>query len=262
VAIMAVHLGGHPCDMDALRAIADKHGLALLEDCAQAHGARHGATQVGALGLGAGFSFQSSKNLTSGEGGLVTTNDEAVYARASAYANVGRVPGGLRWEYQRLGLTFRGSEYLAALLLARLETLDEETDRRDANGRYLDELLRAVGGLTPPARMPWCGRHAYRLYQPRYEPEAFGGRSRDEFVQGLSAEGIPCSPGYELLLSEQEGIEAVRARHPERIRSLPAPGTQRVIDRSVWFFQQMLLAERSDLDHIAEAVGKIRAAWG
>ncbi|MBI2299751.1 MAG: DegT/DnrJ/EryC1/StrS family aminotransferase [Armatimonadetes bacterium] len=256
VAIMNVQLGGQAGDMDALQKIADKHGLALLEDCAQAHGARHNATQVGAVGTGGGFSFQSSKNLTSGEGGMVTTNDEDVYNRASAYRNIGRFPGGKRWEHPRLGQNYRGSEYLAALLLARLTTLDEQTDRRDRNGVYLNELLAQVGGITPPERMPWCGRHAYHIYMLHYHPDEFGGHSRDEFIRAMNAEGVPATLGYNLLLSEQQGIQSVRERYPERVRVEPSPQTQWVFEHTVWLFQSVLLAERADMDDIAEAAGK------
>ena len=216
--IMAVHLGGHPAHMDALRALADKHHLALIEDCAQAHGAEHNGRPVGGLGDCAGFSFQSSKNLTSGEGGLVTSQSTEVYHRAYAYLNIGRYLGGERWSHPRLGWNYRSNEYMAALLLARLETLEDEAARRDDNGRYLNEQLAGIEGFRPPKRQEYCTRHAYHLYMSRYDPAGFGGRPRSEFLAALGAEGIPCSAGYDRLLSDQDGLRMVAEKYP---RPLP-----------------------------------------
>ena len=260
-ALMAVHLGGHPADLDALGAIAKKHGLALIEDCAQAHGAIHRGRQVGSIGSIGGFSYQSSKNLTSGEGGLVTTQDESILNRAYAYLNIGRYRTFERWEHPRIGWNYRADEYEAALLLARFETFDAEAEKREANGRYLSELLADVGGLIPPKRQPWCDRHAYHLYILRYQPEAFGGRPRAEFLKALNAEGIPSGVGYAKLLSEQDGIKAVAANHPDRVRVTDAPHTRGILADSLWLSQSMLLAEREDMEQIAAAVDKIRRAW-
>lgn len=261
-AIMAVHLGGQACDMDALQKIADKHGLALLEDCAQAHGALHHETQVGAVGLGGGFSFQSSKNLTSGEGGLITTNDHDVYLRSYALRNIGRFPGGERWEHPLLGWNYRGSEYLAALLSARFETFCDEAATRDANGIYLNSLLANIPGITPPERMPWCGRHAYHLYMGHYDPAAFGGHTRNEFLAALRAEGIPAGSGYGMLLSDQEALKLLRERYPDRIRVTESSETEWVIEHTFWLTQNILLADRESLAHIAEAITKVQRAWG
>ncbi|MCC7491787.1 MAG: DegT/DnrJ/EryC1/StrS family aminotransferase [Fimbriimonadaceae bacterium] len=261
VGLVAVHLGGHPADLDALRAIAARRGLKIIEDCAQAHGARHHQTQVGSLGDAGAFSYQSSKNLTSGEGGLVTTQDTETWYRCYAYLNIGRYLGGERWEHPRIGWNYRSNEYAAALLRARFATLDEETDRRDANGAYLGELLAGLGGLTPPRRQPWCGRHAYHLYIMQYDGDAFGGHSRDEFLKALNAEGIACGVGYNKLLSEQEGVQAMAGRYPDRVRAMPCPQTVQIMERSVWFTQNMLLEGRAEMDEIATAVAKIKAAW-
>jgi len=261
VAIMAVHLGGHPADLDTLGKLADKHGLALIEDCAQAHGAVHRGRQVGGIGTCGAFSYQSSKNLTSGEGGMVTSQDAEVLNRAYAYLNIGRYRDFERWEHPRIGWNYRMGEYAAAMLLARFETFDAETNTRDQNGAYLAGLLNEVGGLLPPKRQPWCDRHAYHLYICRYQPEAFGGRSRAEFIKALSAEGVPCGGGYAKLLSDQDGMRAVADQRPDRIRITDSPNTRGIIDDTIWLSQQMLLADRSAMDDIAEAVAKIRRAW-
>ncbi|MCZ6680285.1 MAG: DegT/DnrJ/EryC1/StrS family aminotransferase, partial [Candidatus Poribacteria bacterium] len=213
-AILPVHLGGHAADMDALRRIADKYGLSLIEDCAQAHSGESRGRKVGSLGDAGAFSFQSSKNLTSGEGGMVTTDDKGVRDRVYAFMNVGRAPDGERWEYPRLGWNYRPSEYLAALLLPRLEKLEAQTDHRNANAAYLSTELKGLEGITPPKLSPWVTKHGYHLYCAKYDSEGFGGKRRDEFLKALNAEGIPCSSGYGSPLSKEAGMAHVAQTYP------------------------------------------------
>ncbi len=260
-AILPVHLGGHPADMGALREIAQRHGLAIIEDCAQAHGAEYQTKRVGSLSDVGAFSFQASKNLTSGEGGMVTTNDKDIHDRVCAFMNVGRAPGGARWEYPRLGWNYRPSEYLAAILLVRLELLETQTDLRNRNAAYLSGALEAIDGITPPQLAPWATKHGYHLYCLKYNPEGFSGKSRQEFVNALSAEGIPCSIGYRSPLSEEPGMAHVAAKYPHLIRTLPSPNAAFVCEQSVWLFQNLFLGSETDMDQIAEAIAKIHKAW-
>ncbi len=260
-ALLPVHLAGHPADMEALNALARRHGLKVIEDAAQAHGATTTAGPVGSLADAGAFSFQSTKNLTSGEGGAVTTNDQDLLHRVMAFSNVGRVPGGARWEYPRLGWNYRPSEYIAALLLTRLPKLEEQATRRAKNAATLSRLLEQVGGLTPPALAPWVTRHGYHLYICRYHAEAFGGRSRGDFLRALSAEGVPCSPGYGQPLSEEEGMRRLRERHPHLVRVEPCPNVEAACQETVWLYQYELLGDASDMADIAEAVAKIRKAF-
>ena len=260
-AILPVHLGGHPANMAALRQIADKHGLKLIEDCAQAHGAEAQGKKVGSLGDAGAFSFQSSKNLTSGEGGMVTTDNGDVNDRVYAFMNVGRAPGGARWEYPRLGWNYRPSEYLAALLIPRLEKLEAQTDLRNANAAYLSIEIKGLDGITPPKLSPWVTKHGYHLYCAKYDPDGFGGKPRSEFLNALSAEGIPCSSGYGSPLSEEAGMTHAAYKYPHLIRELPCPVATQVCQESIWLFQNLLLGSREDMDDIVEAVAKIQRAW-
>ena len=261
VGILPVHLGGHPADMDALNAIADKHGLAVVEDAAQAHGAEHNGRKVGPLGDVGAYSFQSSKNLTAGEGGCLVTDQAHIYERACAFRDVGRRPGGERWEYPRHGWNYRTSEYLACLLLVRLESLQLQTEVRSSNAAYLTGELRRIGGVTPPETRPWVTRHGFHLYMTRYDPEQFGGRSRDEFITALTAEGIDCTPGYRRPLTDEGALKSVSQEYPDTVRRLPCPNVEAVCRHSVWFYQSMLLGARDDLDDIVEAVDKIKHAF-
>ena len=159
-AILPVHLGGHGANIAALQRIAEKHGLAFIEDCAQAHGAECHGAKVGSLGDAGAFSNQSSKNLTSGEGGMVTTCDKDVWARVHAFMNVGRAPGGARWEYPRLGWNYRPSAYLAALLISWLDKLQVQTELLNANADHLSAALASIEAITPPKRSAWGTAHS------------------------------------------------------------------------------------------------------
>ena len=260
-AILPVHLGGHPANMDEINRIAEKYGLAVIEDCAQAHGAEYRGRKVGPLGSAGAFSFQSSKNLTSGEGGIVVTNDKDIYDRVYAFMNVGRRPGGERWEYPRVGWNYRPSEYLASLLLTRLEKLEYQTDLRNDNAAYLAKELKQIGGITTPQLNDWVTQHGYHLYMMKYDPEFFGGHPRDEFIQALQAEGISCTKGYASPLSKEAGLAHVAQKYPHLIRELPCPNTEQVCQQSVWFYQQMMLGTKQDMDDIVEAIAKIRRAF-
>ena len=260
-AILPVHLGGHPADMGALREIAQRHELAIIEDCAQAHGAEYQTKKVGSLSDVGAFSFQASKNLTSGEGGMVTTNDKDIHDRVSAFMNVGRAPGGARWEYPRLGWNYRPSEYLAAILLVRMELLAAQTDRRNRNATYLSNALETIVGITPPKLALWITKHGYHLYCLKYNPEGFGGKPRQAFVDALSAEGVPCSIGYRSPLSQEPGMAYVAEKYPHLIRALPCPNTASVCEQSVWLFQNLLLGSETDMEQIVEAITKIHQAW-
>jgi dTDP-4-amino-4,6-dideoxygalactose transaminase len=261
VALLPVHLGGHPADMDALNKIAEKHGLKVIEDCAQAHGAEYKGRKVGSLGHVGAFSFQSSKNLTSGEGGCLLTNDKDIRDRAWAFRDVGRRPGGERWEYPRLGWNYRTSEYLAGMLLARLNHLEPQIDLRNKNAAYLSKGLEAIGGLTPPQWRPWVTQHGYHLFMMLYDSEAFGGKSREEFMEALRAEGIPCNPGYQRPLTDEGGIKTVAEKHPHLIQRHPCPNVESTCAKSVWLFQNLLLAQQEDMDDILNAISKIKTAF-
>src|SRR5215212_1266263 len=177
-AIMAVHLFGQTADMTALRDIAKRHSIALLEDAAQAHGAIHELGRAGSIGDAAGFSFQSSKNLSGGEGGAFTTNDAQVFERAYSFHNVGRARrGGQRWGHHSLGFNMRASEYVAAILLHRLQKLEAQQQRRAANFQKLREYIGDTSCVTPLGIGPGVKRHDVHMFVMRYHAEECGGLS-------------------------------------------------------------------------------------
>jgi dTDP-4-amino-4,6-dideoxygalactose transaminase len=274
-AVIPVHIAGCPPDMDGILGVARRHGLRVVEDAAQAHGAEWRGQRVGALGDLGTFSFQASKNLNAGEGGAIVTNDEALFRRVWSLHNVGRTLSD-DWRtsgwYQHdiLGFNYRLTEFQAALLLAQMSRLEEQMARREQAARFLDRELAAIPGIRPQARDPRVTAHAHHLYVLRYDPVAFGGHTRSQFLAALRAEGVPASGGYtEPLHRSPAVIHAVQALcsrlgRPEDVRlQRPLPVTERASAiEGVWLTQSVLLAEPGDVQHIPEAMRKIQRAWG
>jgi len=269
-AIVAVHVAGCPADLDALRAVARRHELRLIEDAAQAHGAAWRGRRVGAIGDLGCFSFQSSKNLCAGEGGAVLTDDDQLAETVWSLHNVGRVRTGAWYQHETLGWNYRMTEFQAALLLAQMERLPEQLARREESGRYLSRRLAEVPGVRPLARDDRVTAHAWHLFVFRYDAAAFGGRPRAEFLRALRAEGIPCSPGYvPLHHSPAVRVETARLLHALGRSPSPtaAPAGARLpvaeragYEEGVWLTQNVLLAEREDLDDVVEAIAKVQRA--
>lgn len=179
-AVVAVHLYGHPADMGALAEVIGDRDILVLEDAAQAHGARYCGQRVGGLGDGAAFSFYLSKNLAAyGEGGIVTTNDERVAERIRAL----RVHGSLeKYVHEELGYNSRLDELQAAVLRIKLRRLEGWNEARRRHATYYHERLADVADLELPVEEEWA-EHVYHLYTVR-SPR------RDELVAALSAAGI------------------------------------------------------------------------
>ncbi len=267
-AIVAVHVAGCPADLDALRAVARRHQLALVEDAAQAHGAAWRGRRVGAIGDVGSFSFQSSKNLNCGEGGAVVTDDDGLAETVWSLHNVGRRRSGGE---PILGSNARITELQAALLRSQLERLPDQMARRDASARYLSRRLSELPGIRPTKVDPRVTEHAWHLYMFQYDPSAFGRMPRAEFVRCLQAEGIPCTAGYQPLHRAAPVVEETtrmlhalgRARTPSEPH---APAHLPVVEQAgqdvVWLFQYMLLGEEADMDDVVEAVAKIQRARG
>lgn len=177
-AIMPVHLYGYPCDMDAILAIADRHGLTVIEDAAQAIGAAYKGKRVGSFGTGC-FSLYATKNVMSGEGGMITTDDEAVAQRCRMIRNHGMQR---RYYHEMLGFNFRMSDLHAAIGLVQIDRLDEFTARRRANAAYLNAHITSV--ITPKVKPGY--EHVWHQYTIRVD----GGRDRDAAVKQLNEAGV------------------------------------------------------------------------
>jgi dTDP-4-amino-4,6-dideoxygalactose transaminase len=269
-AIVPVHLGGSAADLDAIMAVAQKRGIPVLEDACQAHLAEWRGRKVGTLGAAGCFSFQASKNLNSGEGGAILTSDEALVERCYRFHNNsrGRRNTGADFSYRHTGANLRMTEFQAALLMAQMTRLEEQSRTREQNAAALTSMLAQIPGISPARMYDGCTRNAYHLYMVRYDPAAFSGLPRAAFLKALGAEGIPASGGYSPLNKEpfledafaSRGFGAVYSKQRldqwrERNR---CPENDTLCTEAVWLTQTMLLGPRQDMADIAEAVRKVQ----
>ena len=178
-AIIPVHNGGYPADMDAIMEIAERHNLKVIEDCAHAHGSQWRGKGLGSIGHLGAFSFQMGKTLTCGEGGMVLTNDEALAEQASQFAQ----------------LNMRMTNIQATLLLCQLARFDEQVETRERNIAYLAKGMEAIDGLHPIPRDARVTRWCFYYWDFRFVSQEFGGISRDRFLEALQAEGVPAGVG-------------------------------------------------------------------
>ncbi len=263
-AVIPVHFAGLPADMDALTGIARKHKLLVLEDAAHAHGARYRDRPAGSLGRLASFSFQSTKNLTCGEGGVTTTNDADLAAACRSLHNCGRVPTGVWYEHHVLSGNYRLGEFQGAVLNAQLDRFEAQAKTRDRNGRHLAGRLAALPGIHPQKLPDSCTRHAYHLFMLRVDGREFGA-PREAVIEALRAEGIPCSPGYGFSLPQQPMFRrrAFGPYLPRLARQLDygrvrCPNSDLICrEQAVWLEHAMLLGPRSDVDDIYRAFEKV-----
>ncbi|HSM77060.1 MAG TPA: DegT/DnrJ/EryC1/StrS family aminotransferase [Bryobacteraceae bacterium] len=270
-AILPVHLGGSPADMDTILSVAARHKIPVVEDACQAHLAEWRGRKVGSLGQAGCFSFQASKNLNSGEGGAITTNDAALLERAVSFCKNGRGGGSLSG-YVRNGSNHRITEFQASLLSTQLSRLAGQAAARERNAQYLTKRLQQIPGILPARMYPGVTRNAYHLYMLRYDASHFSGLPRAQFLKALRAEGVPAYDGYTPLNKEAYLENTLQSRAFRRIYSAPelksyrernhCPVNDRLCQEAVWFGQTMLLGGTKDMDDIADAIGKIQKHAG
>ncbi len=262
-AILPVHIGGRPADMDRLGEVARRYGIPLVEDAAQAWLASWRGRGVGAFGAAGAFSFQSSKNLTAGEGGMVLTADEEAYRRAKAYSDCGREPGGVRHEHPLTGLNLQMAESQAALLLCGLDRLPEEQAvRREAMEALAAGLAEVDGVLLPDAddRITGHGCHIFMIRLRGRLLEA--GRAR--VIEALRAEGIPAHPGYTKPLYRQGFVSGAARRAGSagggRFAQRPhdrLPVCEEICRTTVWIKHEVLLAGADQMRDVTESFAKV-----
>ena len=252
-AIIPVHFAGQPADLDAIMSIAERRGLAVIEDCAHAHGASWKGRPVGGFGDFGSFSFQASKNLTAGEGGFLTTNSEELDELARSICNQGRRTGGAWYEHVRLGTNYRMTGWQAAILLAQLEKLPAQIERRGANARVLNEQLSGIDMISLPRLDERVTRHSYYLYLIKLDLERHPGLTKNRFVEALAAEGIPCSEGYPHPLYANEVFGTY-----EHVRG-DCPAAERMCRDTFWLSHEVMLADPNALSDVTAAIEKIAA---
>ncbi len=246
-AIIVVHFGGSLARMDRFMQLASERGLILIEDAAHAHGSEWAGRRAGSLGLAGSFSFQNSKVMTSGEGGILLTNDDDFALRAASFVNQGRLPGQGWFHHWTLGTNFRITAFQAAVLLAQLERLPEQVRLRARNAAMLREALADVEGLTFQEVPPEVTAHSYYLLLGRVDAARFG-ITRDEFHRGLGARGVPSTPFYPHPLY---GNPLYRAGG---CRVEPCPVSEACIADAFWLPQRALMGDEETTREIAAVI--------
>jgi dTDP-4-amino-4,6-dideoxygalactose transaminase len=265
-AIIAVHMGGHPADLDRLKEIAASKGLALIEDSSHAHASEWRGQRIGTFGVAGTFSFQESKLMTAGEGGIIISNDDKFEVQARSVHDCGRMPG--EWFYSHFiyGSNYRLSEWQGAVLHAQLGRLDEQTKRRHENARILDGLLSKIPGLTPQKLDERCTRNGHYAYIFHVNKKRFAGITTERFIQAMNAEGIPTQASYpplhELHMFRngeyRKRLCGKQAKQKHRFLTRKFPATQRAAWETVWIPQPTLLGDEEDMNEIAAALNKIQ----
>jgi dTDP-4-amino-4,6-dideoxygalactose transaminase len=265
-AIIPVHFAGQACEMDKIMAIAKKHNLKVIEDACHGHAAEYKGMKLGSIGDAGCFSFQSSKNLTCGEGGMVITNDEKLYDMMNSLRNVGRVKGGQWYEHHNLGCNYRMTQLQVVLLVHQLKKLKEQTLRRHENGTYLNSLIEKIDGIKPLARGRGETLHSYHIYIFRYDKTKFNNLPKAEFAQMLAAEGVPCfmgypQPLYKQPLFQQKNFMCYAIPEEVSYKNVSCPVTEKACyEEAVWILQHSMLGPKEDMEKFAEAILKIQKA--
>lgn len=204
-AVICVHLAGWPCDMDPIMELAEQYGLKVIEDCAQAHGARYKGRSVGSIGHVGAWSFCQDKIMTTGgEGGMVTTNDEALWRSMWSFKDHGKSyaavyerehPPGFRWLHESFGTNWRMLEMQAVIGRIQLRRMAEWTAKRTANSEQIQTVCREFQALYVP-QLPEGSQHAQYKCYVYVRPECLAtGWSRDRIVAEINALGVPCYQG-------------------------------------------------------------------
>lgn len=244
-AIMPVHFGGPMADMDRLCAIAARHNLTLIEDAAHAHGSEWNGRRAGSIGAMGSFSFQNSKVMTAGEGGILTSNDVHLAERARSIADQGRKRDGGWFFHYTPGTNYRMTAWQAAVLLAQLERLPEQNRVRERNAASLRQAVSDVPGLTLQRIAPEARVHTNYLLLGRIDVAEFG-RSREELHQAMTAAGVPFTPFYPHTLYRNP------LYRDGGCRVEPCPVAEACIGDAFWLPHRVLLAGEEEIREIGK----------
>ena len=269
-AILPVHLGMRFADMDEILRVAAKHNLKVIEDCAHAHGATWKGKGAGSMGDLGAFSFQSSKLLTSGEGGAVITNNLEYMERVQSYINAGRASLTDKYHHRIIGFNYRLGEFQAAVLCPQIDRLPEQAAIRETNMKHFEARLKnatGIGLLKPDPRITRLAPYGYVL---KYFSEKAKDIPRAAFVAALQLEGIPCDglfyePVYKSSLFPLDSADfpalSWGREKPLDLRNMySCPEADRAAyQEAVWFPHQLFLGGTEDVDAIADAIQKVLA---
>ena len=269
-AMIVVHFAGHAADMGALQQIAERHNLILIEDAAHGHGASWQGRGLGSIGQAGTFSFQASKNMTAGEGGMITVNDKDLAMRFQSYIWAGREFNRPWYEHHRLGWNYRMTEFQGAILLQQLKRIETQNARRHHNAAFLNHRLAEIPGIRPLAFRDYATKHSHHIYIFRFDESSFG-VSRSDFHAALEKEGIPCSGGYAhplyknpMFLKQDfypRGCPLTCGHYNREIDYASfadlCPNVELACKEAVWLEHRLLLGDQEDMEDIVRAISKI-----
>ncbi|MBK8506541.1 MAG: DegT/DnrJ/EryC1/StrS family aminotransferase [Saprospiraceae bacterium] len=273
-AILAVHILGLPCDMRSIMEIAARHNLEVIEDACQSWLAEIDHQKVGTFGHAGCFSFQNSKNIPMGEGGAIVSDDDAFMDRCFSFHNYGNPYGSMAGAVSAgtvmVGTKLRLTEYQAAIGLAQMARLEDQTEIRNKNANLLSSKLKQIPGILPYRLYGNVTRASYHLFPFRYQKQQFNDLSRDRFIAALSAEGIPCYQGYSPLNKMpylknaftskffKKFYPANRLNYQKYAEENECPLNDHLCnEEAVWLPQNVLLGSEMDMHQIANAIEKI-----
>ena len=265
-AIIPVHLYSSIADMDAISKVAEENNLLVIEDCAHAHGATWQGKGTGSLGNLGCFSFQQSKIMSAGEGGLITTNSKKNEELCRSFVDCGRVRKDDKHSQETLGWNCRMTEFQAAVLLGQLERLPDQIKLREKNAKYLSDKLKRIDGISLMREDDRVTTRSYYYYIFRYNSESFANASKKRFILAMYFEGMPCediySPIYKtpLLKIHSDNWPLAWAKNQTiDFQSISCPVAEKASnDEGVAISQVALLGEKEDIDDIITAIEKIK----
>ena len=266
-AVLGVHYGGYPFDLDKFRRLCKKRGLLLLEDCAHAQGTEWRGRKVGAIGDCSGMSLQQSKGLAIGEGGVVMTDSDEIHERAWLIHNIGRVAIQSGIGHHVLSSNYRMHEMQAALGLSALKRLPREVRLRHGNGEWLAAQLSAIGGVDPLPRDRRITQRGYYFFIIRYDSSKWQGLHRDRFVAALRAEGIPCGTGYGVPLYRNTAFDPDKLDEVLGLFKKERPDYRKIAlpvadafcaEQQITLSHPILMARRGDLTKLLNAITKLK----
>jgi dTDP-4-amino-4,6-dideoxygalactose transaminase len=269
VGIIPVHFAGHFTDMEKICAIAEKHGLMVLEDAAHAHGGKWNGKYPGHYGIAAGFSFQYGKNMTAQEGGAIISQRTDFIEKCWEYIWYGRHKGEPWYKHYMLTSNYRLTELQGAILLAQLNKLPEQNRRRSLNADLLDSLLSDVEGVTPASVDPRMEIHPRHLYPVRFSSEVLSkAGSKKALVDAVNAEGIPLLFGYEFPLYRTPAFTSMSFRcnswyadvyDSVDYSKVNLKECEQACNDTAWILHNALLGNEQDIKDIAVALKKVVA---
>jgi len=259
-AIVPVHVAGLFANMQRINDVAEQHDLVVMEDAAHAWGSQLEGRGAGTLGRAGTFSFQETKNITAGEGGIMVTNDSEIADLCRSFTHCGRGPDSAWYDHAFLGSNLRITEFQAAILIVQLQRLEQQIATREANAKIISDVLSDVPGLTLPAAAPQMTRRSYHMYILRLPEQLVSVRER--IIEASNQAGVPVSAGWYRPLFRNEVFQNAHIGPAHGIRSPLAdkgvdytttdcPVCEQVCQDAIWIPQNVLLGDSGDVEAAA-----------